>query len=136
MVCRNMRSNTEAFEKMKEEKIINNKNFLEVHYDTWMENTMKETESIFKFLGMRLTPELVGNIQAHFSSSKPGYLFTYRGADWDRERWREELSDGQVRYVERKCGTSFGRKNRKKDVVGDMETSQQSRNTDETVGND
>ena len=102
-----MRSNTDVFEKMREEKIINSENFLEVHYDNWMENMKKETESIFQFLKVMLTPEMVSDIQAHFSSSKFGYLSTYRGPGWDRERWRGELSQGQVRYVESKCGTQF-----------------------------
>ena len=102
-----MKSNTEYFNKMKEEKIINSDNFLEVHYDNWMENLMEQTLLIFKFLEVSLTSKMVENIQAHFSTSKSGYLSTYRGPGWDRERWRGELSMGQVRYVESKCGTEF-----------------------------
>ena len=102
-----MQSNTEHFNKMKEENIINSGNFLEVHYDNWMENQVKQTKSIFKFLDVNLTPKMIEDIQAHFSTSKSGYLSTYRGPGWDRERWRGELSMGQVRYVESKCGTQF-----------------------------
>ena len=104
-----MRSNTDDFDKMKEEKIINSENFIEIHYDNWMENVKEETKSIFQFLDVKLTSQMVDDIQAHFSSSKSGYLSTYRGPGWDRERWREELSQGQVRYVESKCGTQFNR---------------------------
>ena len=92
---------------MTEENIINSENFLEVHYDNWMENLMEQTKSIFKFLNVSLTSQMLEDIQAHFSTSKSGYLSTYRGPGWDRERWRGELSMGQVRYVESKCGTQF-----------------------------
>ena len=102
-----MKSDTEYFNKMKEENIINSDNFLEVHYDDWMENLMEQTMSIFKFLDVSLTSKMIEDIQAHFSTSKSGYLSTYRGPGWDRERWRGELSMGQVRYVESKCGTQF-----------------------------
>ena len=102
-----MKSNTEYFNKMKEEKVINSDNFLEIHYDNWMENLMEQTMSIFKFLNASLTSKMIEDIQAHFSISKSGYLSTYRGPGWDRERWRGELSMGQVRYVESMCGTQF-----------------------------
>ena len=102
-----MRSNTEYFNKMKEENIINSDHFLEVHYDNWMENMMHQTMTIFNFLDVSLTSKMIEDIQAHFSTSKSGYLSTYRGTGWDRERWRGELSMGQARYVESKCGTQF-----------------------------
>ena len=107
MVCRNIRCNMNIFNKMKQEKIISSENYLEVDYDSWNENLSEQTFAIFQFLDIKLTPEMLmlKDIQSHFSgSSVPGYQSTYRGQGWDRDRWRGELSQGQVSYVQSKCG--------------------------------
>ena len=104
VICRNMRSNMEHFNRMKQERILHSGNFLEVHYDSWMEDLMEQTLHILRFLGTELTGSILSDIQAHFSLSKPGYLSTYRGTGWDRHRWRGELTQQQLHYVQGKCG--------------------------------
>ena len=47
-----MKSNMEEFNKMKQDKILHPKNFLEVDYDSWMKNVTEETPAILRFLGI------------------------------------------------------------------------------------
>ena len=104
VICRNMKSNMEQFNKMKQEKMIHSDNFLEVDYDSWMKNLTEETPVILRFLGIDPVPGILKDIMAHFSLTKPGYLSTYRGQAWDTQRWRGELGREQLEYIMHKCG--------------------------------
>ena len=99
-----MKNNIEEFNKMKQDKILHPKNFLEVDYDSWMKNLTEETPAMLRFLGIEPAPDIVRDIMAHFSLTKPGYLSTYRGEAWDTQRWREELGQEQITFVQQKCG--------------------------------
>ena len=104
MICRNMKSNMEQFNKMQQEKMISPDNFLQVDYDSWMKNLRDKTPAILRFLGIEPTPDIQRDIMDHFSVAKPGYLSTYRGQAWDTQRWRGELGREQLEYITHKCG--------------------------------
>ena len=109
VVCRNMMGNLAEFSVMMREGLINENNFLTVHYDQWMENLEEGTEVILDFLEVDVTKDIEKNIKSHWeeNATKKGYLSTHRGAEAGqehiRERWRQELSDDMVEIIEDKC---------------------------------
>merc|ERR1719419_1395139 len=106
VVCMNMMENLAEFSVMMREGLINENNFLTVHYDQWMENLEEWTEVILDFLEVDVTKDIEKNIKSHWeeNATKKGYLSTHRGAEAGqehiRERWSQELSDDMVEIIE------------------------------------
>ena len=105
ILCENMIRNKIGFEEMIKEGMLTPKNFAEVNYDLWMENTWGTIVQIYQFLEIPLTTDIVDNIQAHFSDevARKSYLSTFQGSDHDKDQWRTQLSQDQQRYIENKC---------------------------------
>ena len=106
ILCENMIRNKIIFQEMIKDGILTDRNFAEVNYDLWMEDTWGTIVQIYQFLQVPLTMDVVDRIQAHFSDevARKSYLSTFQGSDHDKDQWRTQLSQDEQRYIENKCG--------------------------------
>ena len=104
-ICGNMENNLRHFRELRRTKQLNDKNFLEINYDQWMENLWVGMVRLFSFLDIKITPEMVARIQEHFqgNSWRRGYLSTYRGSEHDKDSWKTKLDLKTLELLERNC---------------------------------